>query len=168
MSKLPSSGVLSAEDLKAHFGSASNSLSQYYEGGEVPDNSINDAIPNTSSALNAGSNFYGASNEAPLTASVSPTSVSGTGSESADDPGTTDPATCSASGGGGNTFSWTQISGDPEIYATAPTSATTSFEVSGNPPTRGHYSGVFQCTVTSADGQTASDTVTIDDINIIL
>lgn len=164
MAKLPSAGVLSAEDLKAHFGSSSNSLSQYYEGGEVPNNSINDPIPNSSGEPNNGNNFYGASNENALSASISPSSVSGSGpfGSSGSTYKTTEEAACSASGGGGNAFSWARISGDTELAADSPGSQTTFFSLANAPsPAKATYSATFRCTVTSDDGQTASDTVDV-------
>jgi hypothetical protein len=86
----------------------------------------------------------------PLTAAVSPMSVShsAAGSNQA-----TTNATCTAAGGFPSyTFSWSRISGSTAISATAPSAATTAFSTSGLAIDQTR-TAVFVCTVTDAAGQ---------------
>jgi hypothetical protein len=59
---LPSSGVLTLDDIQTEFGGTNPiSLSEYYRGGGlVPDSALNAAIP-TSGAISV-SDFYGSAN----------------------------------------------------------------------------------------------------------
>jgi hypothetical protein len=99
-------------------------------------------------------NFYGRS--AVLPVSISPPTVSGTGTSSTI---LTSAATATASGGTGvYTYSWTLVTGvsDPST-ATNPTSATTQFQFTGmtvgEPKT-----SEWMCTVTDSSGAMGSAT----------
>lgn len=67
------------------------------------------------------------------------------------------PVVITATGGSGTgpTYSWTRVSGDSAISATASTSDTTQF--TANVPRETEYTAVFRCTVTRG-----TDTVTVD------
>ena len=93
-----------------------------------------------------------------LSASVSPTSESSSGRGTTQATGT---AVVSASGGGTPyTYAWAWSSGGSGIGINSPSSADTSFTAANM--TNGHtYSGVAQCTVRDAYGQTSAPTVAV-------
>lgn len=157
---LPSSGPLTLADIQGEFGGSNPiSLSEYYAGGGlVPSGTTGTygAVP--SSGAISIQNFYGTSNAAPLSVSISPSSLynSRTGNGSL----TSSPATGTGSGGTGPyTYAWTYVSGN-SYTINSPSSATTTFTTS---LTAGQLkSGVYRCTVTDSLSATASATITVD------
>ena len=101
---------------------------------------------------------HGTSNAAPLSISISPSSLynSRLGSGSLTSP----PATGTGSGGTGPyTYAWTYVSGS-SFTINSPGLASTTFTTS---LTAGQLkSGVYRCTVTDSLSATASATITVD------
>lgn len=166
---IPNSGALSLTTIQTEFGGSNPiSISEYYAGGGLvpPGTSgTNGAVP--ASGTISFSKFYGTSNVAPLTVSVSPTVVAGifTNSPAANAPAsrtvTSSSTTATPSGGvGPYTYAWARVSGDV-IAAVSSTSATTTF--SGSVPIDLNTAAVMRVTVT--DG--ASNTATAD-VNVAL
>lgn len=157
---LPSSGPLTLADIQGEFGGSNPiSLSEYYAGGGlVPPGTTGTygAVP--SSGTISIQNFYGTSNAAPLSISISPSSLynSRLGSGSLTSP----PATGTGSGGTGPyTYAWTYVSGS-SFTINSPGLASTTFTTS---LTAGQLkSGVYRCTVTDSLSATASATITVD------
>lgn len=157
---LPSSGPLTLADIQGEFGGSNPiSLSEYYAGGGlVPSGTTGTygAVP--SSGTISIQNFYGTSNAAPLSISISPSSLydSRTGGGSL----TSSPATGTGSGGTGPyTYAWTYVSGN-SFTINSPSSATTTFTTS---LIAGQLkSGVYRCTVTDSLSATASATIDVD------
>lgn len=89
--------------------------------------------------------------EAPLTASLAPSSVSGTRSGSGVT--TSDSCTCSAFGGTGTgrTYTWTYVSGDSGILPDTGSSATTTFSKNLTAPS-GEITAVYKCVVDDSGG----------------
>ena len=166
---LPSSGPLTMANIQTEFGGSNPiGLSEYYAGGgRVPAGTSGTygAVP--SSGTISIRNFYGTSNVPALSASASPTDVSGFDTVTAPDnsTATTDPTTVTPSGGvSPYTYAWTYVSGSTATVNSS-TSATTTFsrtvfiDFSGQQIDR---TGVYRCTVTDSASQTATADVTVN------
>lgn len=157
---LPSSGPLTLADIQGEFGGSNPiSLSEYYAGGGlVPSGTTGTygAVP--SSGTISIQNFYGTSNAAPLSISISPSSLYD--SRLGDGSLTSSPATGTASGGTGPyTYAWTYVSGN-SYTIDSPSLATTTFTTT---LTAGQIkSGVYRCTATDSLSATASATITVE------
>lgn len=96
-----------------------------------------------------------------LGATAFPSSVHKTGSTTGAPKLLTTPSvTATPSGGTGPyTYSWTRVSGSALISATSPASPTTAFSATLNPDD--HETADFICTVTDANGATATASVSV-------
>lgn len=109
----------------------------------------------------------GAGGSPALSASASPTTVSGFDTVVAPDSSTatTDPTTVTPTGGvAPYTYSWAFVSGNTATI-NSPTSATTTFTRSVFLDTAGQSvfrTGVYRCTVTDSASQTATADVTVE------
>lgn len=151
----PVSNPASLSSVVSVFGGPGN-LTAYYRGGPyVPDTPTNAAISTTSNGL-ALSQFAGASAYIPVSASVSPTSISktGSGTNPSGPSGTSSPVTATGSGGNGSyTYSWTRASGDANTIISSTTASVVTFS-RGNCADGTIYTSVWRCTI--SDG-TSSD-----------
>jgi hypothetical protein len=146
------------ESVYTEFGAPQGTgLSAFLRGGAyVPNVSQNANVP-TALPISL-SQLAGAVKYVPITANITPTSLSASGKLSAE-PINTGTATCNASGGNGSTtYTWSRVSGATQIQASSAGNLC-GFSVPTGTPI-GTYNAVWQCT--ASDGtSSASPTVSV-------
>lgn len=137
------------------FGGPGN-LTAYYRGGSyVPNISQNAAIATSPGSL-ALSQFAGATNYVPVSASVSPATISKNnfGNTAIGPAGPTSPVTATGSGGTGSyTYAWTRTSGDANTTISSSTVASVTFSRSSCQDFQ-TYISIWKCTI--SDGTTSA------------
>lgn len=148
------------------FGGPGN-LTAYYRGGAyVPNIPQNANIATSASSLRL-SQFAGATNYVPVSASASPNSVSGTlavTSAGSFTVSTSSPSVATGSNGTGSyTFSWIRVSGSTLVTANSSSNASTYFKATmgvGGPGTSNVQSANFVCQISDGTSSANSGQVT--------
>lgn len=152
---------VSLTKIKAEFGGPNN-LSAYIRGGSYVPNTTANANVSTTVAGLAISQFLGATNYVPVTASVSQTSIAKSGTGTSTQTVTTAVVIASGTGGTGSyTFAWQHVSGGT-FTLNNPNGAGTNFSATLAVNTT--QTGVYRCLVSdgTSSAYTPNVTITLD------
>ena len=147
---LPSSGTMSLSMIAAEFGGAApHALSEYYRGGGlVPDSPANSAVP-TSGQIKL-TDFYGATNISPLSASASPPNLFG----ARPDAGTLSRTTTITASGGVPPYSYSTIWSSGGLGLSVINGGTNTPGASGSASPTSERTGTLRCRVTDSASST--------------